>query len=243
MSGRGPDRPPGAPPGSGLSLGIVRQSLEATLAAARNDAAHSVTLAGGTLPIRRAAVALILRESQPAPLAAELSTTELAELDTEILLIRRAEHELDPWSGHMALPGGRQDPTDPSLLHTVERETYEEVGLDLPRQAELLGRLPEMPAVARGRQVGMTIAPFVFVVRRPPSLVLNGEVAETLWASLTLLSSGRIDTTVPYPNPEGSFTMQFPAWDVEGRIVWGLTHRMISMLLKAARETSATSAR
>jgi 8-oxo-dGTP pyrophosphatase MutT (NUDIX family) len=215
-----------------LELGLFRRALEGSLAAAQNDATRSPEPQAETAAIRRAAVALILREASETA-RAELSSVGSPQVDTEILLIRRAEHELDPWSGHMALPGGRQDPTDLSLLHTVERETREEVGIDLTRHAELIGRLPEMPAVARGRQVGMTIAPFVFVVRGDPSLSLNVEVAESLWASLSLLSSGRVDTTVPYARPDSSLSMQFPGWDVAGRIVWGLTHRMISMLLEA----------
>jgi 8-oxo-dGTP pyrophosphatase MutT (NUDIX family) len=42
--------------------------------------------------------------------------------EAELLLIRRAEHPSDPWSGHMALPGGRNDPQDTSLYETVVRE-------------------------------------------------------------------------------------------------------------------------
>src|SRR5688572_28899501 len=49
----------------------------------------------------------------------------------ELLFIERAEHPLDPWSGHMAFPGGRVDPGDPGPRHAAERETLEEVGLDL----------------------------------------------------------------------------------------------------------------
>ncbi|MCA9639821.1 MAG: NUDIX domain-containing protein, partial [Myxococcales bacterium] len=70
-----------------------------------------------------------------AAVAAVLRPTDA---DTEVLLIRRAEHEGDPWSGHMAFPGGRHDPTDPDLLTTARRETLEEVGLDLSRRARLL---------------------------------------------------------------------------------------------------------
>ena len=48
-----------------------------------------------------------------------------------VLLIRRAERAGDPWSGHMALPGGRYEPKDPDLLGTALRETVEEVGVAL----------------------------------------------------------------------------------------------------------------
>ena len=42
-----------------------------------------------------------------------------------LLLIRRAEREGDPWSGHLALPGGRRDESDTDLLATALRETFE----------------------------------------------------------------------------------------------------------------------
>ena len=74
------------------------------------------------------------------------------ERGAELLVIRRAEHPLDPWSGHMAFPGGRRELTDPDLSHTALRETFEEVGLDLRRDGALLTRLPDVPAIGRGER-------------------------------------------------------------------------------------------
>ncbi|MBD0320648.1 MAG: NUDIX domain-containing protein, partial [Gemmatimonadetes bacterium] len=71
-----------------------------------------------------AAVALLLRPSGDGP---------------ELLLIRRAEREGDPWSGHMALPGGRADPRDRDAAATAARETLEEVGIDVVRGGRFLG--------------------------------------------------------------------------------------------------------
>ena len=62
----------------------------------------------------------------------------------------------------MAFPGGREDPGDVDLLSTAVRETLEELALDLNYHARLIGRLDDLPAVARGRRTGMSIAPFVF---------------------------------------------------------------------------------
>jgi 8-oxo-dGTP pyrophosphatase MutT (NUDIX family) len=45
-----------------------------------------------------------------------------------VLMIRRA-HRGDPWSGHMAFPGGRVEPGDADALAAAYRETYEEVGI------------------------------------------------------------------------------------------------------------------
>ena len=49
----------------------------------------------------------------------------------EALFIKRAEHPDDPWSGHVGLPGGRAEDSDPGLVHTAVRETEEEIGLRL----------------------------------------------------------------------------------------------------------------
>ena len=78
-----------------------------------------------------------------------------------MLLIRRAEREGDPWSGHMAFPGGHIEAGE-SPLEAAIRETEEEVGLSLTRHSTLLGPLPPAHAQARARRVDMAIYPFVF---------------------------------------------------------------------------------
>lgn len=53
----------------------------------------------------------------------------------EILLIKRATRATDKWSGHVAFPGGRQEPDDEGdTRYTAMRETWEEVGIDLAEQ-------------------------------------------------------------------------------------------------------------
>jgi len=151
----------------------------------------------------RAAVATVLREGAEG---------------LEVLLIRRAQHPEDPWSGHMAFPGGRQDSGDPDLLHTALRET-------LDGSRTLLGRLDDVPAVARGERTGMVISPFVFELAREATLRPNHEVAETLWAPLSPMMRGEVDTVRPYVWK--GVDLKLPAYDVAGRIVWGLTYQML----------------
>lgn len=156
----------------------------------------------------------------------------------EVLFIRRAEHPSDPWSGHMAFPGGRRDPGDESLLDTARRETLEELGLDLSAEAPLLGSLDDLEAYARGRPTGLVIRPFVFRLEGAPTMTPNEEVAEVIWAPMAPLLSGAADTTRPYVL--GGQTLHFPGWSVQGRVVWGLTYQMMQMMfsLIAAAETS-----
>src|SRR5262245_28580055 len=71
-------------------------------------------------------------EPEPADmLHASVALIVRGRADLGVLLIKRAKREGDPWSGHMALPGGRRDPKDASLIETAAREAREETGVDL----------------------------------------------------------------------------------------------------------------
>ncbi|MCA9600622.1 MAG: CoA pyrophosphatase [Myxococcales bacterium] len=173
-------------------------------------------------------------DSTEGPRAAVAAVLRDAPKGTEVLLIRRQEREGDPWSGHMGFPGGRRDATDVSLLDTAVRETREEVGIDLRGSAALLGRLDDVPAVARGERTGMVISAFVFELIGTPELVLSpDEVAEVIWAPIPELLSGARDATYTYVRKNESYPL--PAFDVDGRIVWGLTYHMLSLILGHVR--------
>jgi 8-oxo-dGTP pyrophosphatase MutT (NUDIX family) len=163
---------------------------------------------------RYAAVAAILAPT-PGPLS--------------VLLIRRAEHPLDPWSGHMAFPGGRRDPKDSDLFETACRETREEVGIDLAKDASLLGRLDDLAAVGRRGPTGLVIRPFVFAVTAQTPVRVNAEVAEAVWAPLPDMARGILDSCHRFTYESQEYEM--PAFDVGGRIVWGLTYRMLCSLM------------
>jgi 8-oxo-dGTP pyrophosphatase MutT (NUDIX family) len=192
-------------------MAVIRERIAANVV----DAVHT-TLATASEPAGepmrgRAAVALVLREISEGP---------------QVLLIRRAERAGDPWSGHMGFPGGREDARDESLIATALRETREELSLDLSRVGRLLGALNELPAVSRGRTTGMVIAPFVFeLTEDAPLSYKSDEVAEAVWVPLEPLLRGTLRTTIAYELSGQS--VQLPAHDFEGRIVWGLTYRML----------------
>jgi 8-oxo-dGTP pyrophosphatase MutT (NUDIX family) len=179
-------------------------------------------------------------QQRPAPghspnAAAVAAVLRQVDAGTEALLIRRTPHELDPWSGHMAFPGGRMHDDDQSLLYTAMRETREEVGLDLVAHATLLGALEPLDAVALGKRQGFSVTPFVFLLEGPSGLSLDSsEVAEALWAPLDAFARGEHHAHHTYR--QGQVKREMPAFDVQGRIVWGLTHRMIVNLLDLARD-------
>ncbi len=153
----------------------------------------------------------------------------------EVLLIERAVRAGDPWSGHMALPGGHVDPTDVDLAATAERETLEEVGLDLKARGERLGQLSDLAPV---RAVPIAVRPFVYLLEERPELTLSAEVEAALWVPVAPLRAGehRSSFTLSRSGPgaghsEGQTqSLEFPAWDLDGRVVWGLTYRVLSEL-------------
>jgi 8-oxo-dGTP pyrophosphatase MutT (NUDIX family) len=164
--------------------------------------------------LQRAAVAMVLREESR---------------DLELLLIRRAEHPNDPWSGQMAFPGGRREHGDRDLLATAVRETREETAIDLDRVGHALGPLDEVRAMARMRPMNLAIAPFVFRLETPAALVLSAEVTSAHWLSLAALSDPGARSAHVYEH-QGS-RIEFPCLRVAGLMIWGLTYRMFVDLL------------
>jgi 8-oxo-dGTP pyrophosphatase MutT (NUDIX family) len=160
----------------------------------------------------RAAVAVVLRDADGGP---------------ELLLIERAKHPEDPWSGHMAFPGGRVDPGDPDTRSAAERETLEEVGLSLAG-AELLGRIDDIEGRHAGRPLSLVIAAHVYHCTAPSELVLNYEVESALWVPLARL----VDPAhhVEYPTPYGGYP-GILVGEPERHVVWGLTYRFLEIFL------------
>lgn len=119
--------------------------------------------------------------------------------DAEVLFIKRAGRAGDRWSGHIALPGGKRDPTDDSDVAAAIRETREEVGLDLDVPECLpAGNLPErIVATTFGRVPLMVLCPHIFLYtsRLVPTLTPQPtEVASCHWVSLRALLSPTMRT-------------------------------------------------
>ena len=157
--------------------------------------------------------------------------------DLHVLFIHRAHHPQDPWSGHMAFPGGRHEPEDPDLLVTIERETHEEVGINLDAQGEYLGRLAEVQAMARGKNTGMVVAPFVYLVSGEAMPIPDPvEVQDTIWVPLSFMQQEDVEQIVKRDLPDGS-TIQVPALLYGGKTIWGLTYRMLRGFLELINES------
>src|SRR5262245_26943245 len=139
-----------------------------------------------------------------------------------VLFIERAQHPNDPWSGHMAFPGGRVDPGDAHARDAAERETLEEVGLSL-RDATLIGRLDDKqgnPATMNS----LVISGFVYTLPAPAPLVLNHEVREAFWFPLRELETPARQVM------HRAHTLDFPGilvGEPQRHVVWGLTYSFL----------------
>ena len=173
-------------------------------------------------PVSRAAVATIFRGERNG---------------LELLFMRRAEHEGDPWSGHISFPGGRAEPGEDDPFLTAVRETAEETGIDLGRDAELLGRLDEIRAMARGRPVDLSIAPFVFRLLRPVEGTPNHEVVSLHWLPLERLLAPECRSTMEYEH-EGT-ALELPCLRIDELVIWGLTYRMFDNLRELVEAVAA----
>lgn len=139
----------------------------------------------------------------------------------EVAFIKRTERPGDRWSGQMALPGGKRDEDDDDLAATAARETREEVGLSLPGPA---GRLDDQ----RGRTTRGVVATYVFTLdQRPPMTPHPDEVAEALWIPLPALFDRDAAVRFRWAG------MRFPAIEHGGRVIWGLTHRILGSFAQA----------
>ncbi len=164
----------------------------------------------------RAAVAVVLREGVHS---------------AEVLLIERAIFEGDPWSGHMAFPGGRMETADDSTRVTAVRETFEEVGVEL-EHAEYLGHLEDLVG---NRRVSprMVVAAHAFYLQEHQEFALDpAEVQQAFWFPLADLheESRQVEHIIP-ELPD----IRFPGivvGDPDRHIVWGLTLRFLERMLQ-----------
>ena len=208
----GPLRAPRLPLGEHPLLKRIARALEARPGAlAPDDGAP-----------RRAAVAVVFRDAND---------------QIELLLIKRSERDGDPWSGHIALPGGRQDPTDATLQDTAARETLEETGIDISRDGRVLGTLDEL----RPRTPVLPpiiVTPFVAVV--PPTVTIqpSDEVADAFWVPLSTFSDPAISVESEV-TARGS-TWRVPSYQLGVHVVWGMTERILRNLLAIVESPGAT---
>ena len=164
-------------------------------------------------PTRRAAVALILRVSGAA-----------APVGLHVLLIKRATYVGDPWSGHIALPGGRHEPSDATLEQTAIREAWEEVAIDLSRHGRVLGRLDDVSPQTVVLPP-LVITPYVAVVSADVCAQPGPEVAEAFWVPIAALQDPQASREIVLELTGGP--RRVSSFQHGGYTIWGLTERIL----------------
>lgn len=147
---------------------------------------------------------------------------------SELLFIVRAPHHRDPWSGNIGFPGGRVAIGETDPRQTAERETREELDLDLSG-CEFLGRLDDL----YGATLPILVSAFVYAAPSRPVLTPNHEVAKIFWCPLEHLldpSRHRLESLTW----RGTVTPQ-PVVDLLGAgepLLWGITYRLLLGLFR-----------
>ncbi len=150
----------------------------------------------------------------------------------DLLLMERAQDPRDPWSGQMALPGGRRDPSDMDLVFTAQRESKEEVGISLSRK-QFAGFLPPLEALPQRAKETLMIQPVVFIVPERQQLTLNAEAASALWVPYSLLT--RTEQRQNFALKREGISYNLPCWNISGKTIWGLTERMLTSFIELSQ--------
>lgn len=186
--------------------------------------------------LARLAQVLAAREARrvargPGRFDAAVAVIVRAAAELELLFIRRSEREGDPWSGHVAFPGGRRSADDPDLAATALRETEEETGIRAERAA-VLGALDEVEP-ATPRLPPIVISPWVVAVPPDALAVPNpAEVVDALWVPLSALRERRAVSELRVRH--GTLEQVFPSLVHGDYTIWGLTHRIVTQFLEIA---------
>ena len=129
-------------------------------------------------------------------------------------------------SGQIALPGGKVEPEDTSLVATALRETEEEIGVRVP-QAQVIGVLSELYIPPSN----FIVTPVLAHTEAQPTYQPDpSEVAKVLDLSLSAFTKPDNQSTVSVKAIK-NVTLEAPCYVIDGRVIWGATAMMMSELL------------
>lgn len=142
-----------------------------------------------------------------------------------LLFIERAE-DGKVHSGQIAFPGGKQDATDESLLHTAVRETFEETGLQI-NSGDIIGELTPLYIPPSN----FLVYPFVAFKNYKPEFIPSvKEVKNVISISLAeLIRENAISLTEKHQTYRGE--VMAPAYVVSNVKIWGATSMILSEFL------------
>jgi len=164
-------------------------------------------------PRTRAAVAMIMRELPD---------------DLEILFIERATDARDPWSGHLAFPGGKVEEGE-LARQAAERETREEIGLVLDSE-RYLGRMSDII----GANLPVRVSCFAYAaVTAAVYPVVSPEVRDVFWVRLSDIRDPQRHRMAKVGFSGRS--LEVPAIILpqpDKPVLWGITYRLVMQFLE-----------
>ena len=120
--------------------------------------------------------------------------------DGKVLLIKRAENPKDPWSGQIAMPGGRVEPGE-TCEQAAVREALEEVG-KTPENLIFIGMFQPL-----NRPV--IVYAYMSCSEQFEPKINQEEVSEAFWFSLDLVKGN--ENQIKFEN----------------HVIWGMTLRIL----------------
>lgn len=153
--------------------------------------------------------------------------------DLELLFMQRAVHPKDPWSGHIAFPGGGLESCDEHTLATAIRETHEELGFKLDKTV-WCGALPPItgPVISDIKKV--QVFPHIFVVEKKPEIVINEEVQSAFWLPVNRLSQQQFVFRYPHPKMQDPTMLAIDIGEHVNMPLWGLSLEILYQFYLAA---------
>lgn len=136
-----------------------------------------------------------------------------------ILLTVRSPH-LRHHPGQVALPGGKHDRQDPTLLATALRETYEELGI-APCAFQLLGQL-----AAVNSSSGFSVTPFIATTTTMTVRPNPDEVADYFELPLTCLWHKNAFCTLSISRGNRSASLYLMRHS--SPLIWGMTAQILA---------------
>ena len=138
-----------------------------------------------------------------------------------ILLLRRKKVSGDPWSGHFALPGGKRESGDASLLETCLRETHEETGIEL--SANDLEKSVEASYAGSCLNASVLVQPYLFCLSdRPEVQIEPSEIESYHWLDLASFRD-----YAAHVEAEMLPARMYPVFPLKDYYVWGFTYKLL----------------
>lgn len=148
-------------------------------------------------------------------------------------MMRRAERQGDPWSGHVSFPGGRVDPKDANTRAAALRELQEETGISSTHKLTAIGRLSDLLTREHGRFRPMVVSPYVYRTPHALALMPSAEAAKLWWEPLAHL----VDPSRRQAMLWRVAGLRIPVSSirVDDARLWGLSLMMVKELIRATK--------